>query len=484
MGALAAVVDKRGRNVASLAIAMLDALSHRGSDAYGLASSHEAAIASSTSELRKADVNANGLVGYNLAKILPHDEAQPLQEGDSALAFDGRIFPAPEEGKIQYARQKLKDNSNNAKQLIRSAEGGYAFALAKKNKIVVGRDALGTCPLYFGENETLCAIASERKALWTIGLLVTDSFSPGTVAVVDETGFQFRPAKALAEPPIQEFAMNAAAEQLEQKICQSVKKRVTDVEEVAVAFSGGIDSSLVAFLANRSAVNTHLIYVALSHQQEETAFAEKAAAALGLDFHPITFSLEDLQKDLPTVLWLIEDPNPVNVSIAIPIYWAAEQSARRGLRVMLSGQGGDELFGGYHRYLADYSQRGRDGLQETLYQDVVSSYKTNFERDDKACAFHKVELRMPLVDWNVVQLALRIPPRLKIQSPHDLLRKRVLRQTAKRLGVPKLISEKPKRAIQYSTGVNHGLRTLAKTEGLTLRKYIEDIFLKTFKMLN
>jgi hypothetical protein len=60
----------------------------------------------------------------------------------------------------------------------------------------------------------------------------------------------------------------------------------------------------------------------------------------------------------------------------------------------------------------------------------------------------------------------------------------VLRQTAERLGVPKLISEKPKKAIQYTTGVNHGLRTLAKTEGLTLRKYIEDIFLKTFKMLN
>jgi glutamine phosphoribosylpyrophosphate amidotransferase len=135
MGALAAVVDKRGRNVASLAIAMLDALSHRGSDAYGLASSHEAAIASSTSELRKADVKANGLVGYNLAKILPHDEAQPLQEGDSALAFDGRIFPAPAEGKIQYAQQKLKDNSNNAKQLIRSAEGTHlAPALSTSGK--------------------------------------------------------------------------------------------------------------------------------------------------------------------------------------------------------------------------------------------------------------------------------------------------------------------------------------------------------------
>lgn len=484
MGALAAVVDKRGNDVASLTIAMLDALDHRGSDAFGLASSHETAIAPSTYELRKADVNADRLVGYNLAKILPHDEAQPLQEGDSALAFDGRIFPAPAKGQIQYAQQKLKGNSSNAKQLIRSVEGGYAFAVVKKNKIVVGRDALGTCPLYFGENETLCALASERKALWTIGLLVTDSFPPGTVAVVDETGFQFRPAKTLAEPPIQEFAMNAAAEKLEQKICQSVRKRVTDVEEVAVAFSGGVDSSLVALLTNRCAVNTHLIYVALSHQQEETDFAAKAAEALNLDFHPITYSLEDLQKDLPTVLWLIEDPNPVNVSIAIPTYWAAEQSAKRGLRVMLSGQGGDELFGGYHRYLADYSQGGLDGLQKTLYRDVVSSYKSNFERDNKACAFHKVELRMPLVDWNVVQLALRIPPSLKIQSPHDLLRKRVLRQTAKRLGLPKLIAEKPKKAIQYTTGVNQALRTLAKTEGLTPRKYIEETFLKTFRMLN
>lgn len=483
MGALSAVVDKRGTNVVNLAIAMLETLGHRGSDAFGIASSHEAAVAPSTNELRKAGINANCLIGYNLARILSQDKAQPVQKDSSALAFDGRIFPPPAKGHVESASEKLGRNDNGAGQFIRSVDGDYAFAVVRGDNIVVGRDAIGGCPLYFGENERFCAVASERKALWKIGVLETESFPTGTVATLDETGFQFAAAKMLAEPPVQEFDMNAAVERLEREVRESVQKRVIDVEEVAVAFSGGIDSSLVAFLANQCSVDTHLIYVTLGRRREEIDFAEKAADALGLHFHPVTYSLEDLQKDLQKVLWLIEEPDPLSVSIAMPMYWAAEQSAKLGLRVMLSGHGGDELFGGYHRYLADYTERGLEGLQKTRHEDVASSYKSNFQRDNKACAFHKVELRMPLVDWDVVQLALSFSPSLNIESPHDALRKRVLRQTAKHLGIPTLIAEKPKKAIQYTTGVSRALRNLAKAEGLTPRKHLERILMEAYAVL-
>jgi asparagine synthase (glutamine-hydrolysing) len=480
MGALGAIVDKRGTSVVNLALTLLETLSHRGSDAFGIASSHKAAVAHSTEELRQSDLDSSTLIGYSLAKIVPQDKAQPIQNDGSALAFDGRIFPAPVKGQIQFAGEKLKGDKDEADHFIRSVEGDYAFAVVRDDTIVVGRDAMGACPLYFGESENLCAVASERKALWTIGISETASLPPGTVAILDETGYQLKTAKTLSKPPTQELAMNAAVERLERKVRQSVKERVTDAREVAVAFSGGIDSSVVAFLANQCSVDVHLIYVTLNRQREEFHFAKQAAGALGLPFHPVTYSLEDLQDALPRVLWLIEDPNPVTTSIAVPIYWAAEQSAKLGLRVMLSGHGGDELFGGYHRYLADYSQRGLEALQTRLHDDVASAYSANFERDNKACAFHKVELRMPFADWDVVQLGLSLPPSLKIASPNDVLRKRVLRQTAQRLGIPKFIAEKPKKAIQYSTGVNRAIKTLAKAEGLTPKKFVEENFMKAY----
>jgi asparagine synthase (glutamine-hydrolysing) len=282
---------------------------------------------------------------------------------------------------------------------------------------------------------------------------------------------------------MQRVSMQCAAQQLKEALVQSTKARVSDVEEVAVAFSGGVDSSVVASIARTCNVDAHLIHVTL-RETDETDFANRAAEAVGLPLHVAKYTLRDVEAILPTVLWLIEEPNPVNVSIATPVFWVAEQAAKLGLSVLLAGQGGDELFGGYKRYLEDYEEYGLAGLQTRLYKDVMSSHVMNFQRDNKVCAFHKLELRMPFADWGVIKLALSLPARLKIASPRDELRKRVLRQAAKNLAIPEFISEKPKKAIQYTTGVNQAIKRLAKKEGLTVREYLEEVFRKTCLELN
>lgn len=482
MGALITVVDKKGADVSSVAVTMLKTLAHRGSDAFGLASPHKVVIKNAVEKLQKIDLNSNILIGHNLAKNLSRDKAQPLQSQDFAFVFDGRLFPAPSKSEVDFVLEKLAAVENKAVEIIQRFNGDYVFAQARGDEIVVGRDVVGACPLYFGENKTLCAVASERKALWKIGITKTSPFPPGNFAVVSEEGFRFKTAKVITQPSLQKLGMKTAAQQLRQVLLQSTKEHVSDVKEVAVAFSGGIDSSIIAFLAKLCNVDVHLVYVTLE-EQKETAFAERAARALNLPLHLATYSLDDVEEDLPKILWLIEEPNPVSASIATPIFWVAEQSAKLGFNVLLAGQGGDELFGGYHRYLEDYARHGLVGLQKKLYQDVVSSHESNFQRDNKVCAFHKVELRMPFADWKVIQLALDMPADLKIASSKDALRKRVLRLTARKLGLPKFITEKTKKAIQYTTGVNQAIRKLAKKEGLTLREYVEKVFWKTCKML-
>ena len=483
MGALIALVHKNRENAFTTAIQMLSALSHRGSDSFGIASSHEIVIKNALEDLRRERTYSEVLIGQNFARLLQRDNAQPVQSNDSTLVFEGRLFPPPAEGEVDFAARKSLYVEDEAIRFTRKFDGSYTFATAADNAIIVGRDAVGTYPLYFGKNKDVFALASERKALGKIGITDIDSFPPGKLALVDKTGFHFKTAKAIVQPPVQKVGMQRAAQQLKDILVQSTSARVSDVGEVAVGFSGGVDSSVVASIARACNVDVHLIYVALG-DTNETHFARRAAEALDLPLHVARYGLKDVEAILPTVLWLIEEPNPVNVSIATPVFWVAEQAAKLGLSVLLAGQGGDELFGGYRRYLEDYEAYGVAGLQQRLYKDVMSSHVVNFQRDNKVCAFHKLELRMPFADWEVIELALSLPVRLKIASPKDELRKRVLRQTAKNLAIPEFISEKPKKAIQYTTGVNQAIKRLAKKEGLTMREYLEDAFRKTCRELN
>ncbi len=480
MGALIAVVNKKGDNAFNTAITMLETLGHRGFDAFGIASSHKVSARKSLRELEGDGVNSNALLGYNLAKVLPRDRIQPVQKSDVTLVFEGRIFPVPSQGEVKFALQRLGSVEDKAIHLIRKFKGDYVFAIQEDGKMVVGRDPVGVRPLYFGESQDFCAVASERKALWKIGISKTCSFPPGRVAIINKKGAIFKTVRTITQPPLQKLEMKTAAKKLENALFGSTKERTSDVEKIAIAFSGGLDSSILAFLTKLCNVDARLIHVSLEGH-DEIDFAERAAMAMDLPFHCVVYSVDDLEETLNRVLWLIEESNPVNASIAIPMFWVAEQSAKLGIRVLMVGQGSDELFGGYQRYLDDYEKHGLVGVQEKLFQDVVSSHESNFQRDNKVCAYNGVELRAPFADWNLIQLALSLSADLKITSTKDVLRKRVLRQMARNLGLPKFIIERPKKAIQYTTGVNHALRKLAKRENLTLRRYVEEVFLKAYK---
>ncbi len=482
MGALVATVGKRGANVFDATVTMLETLSHRGSDAFGIASPHKISTEKTVEELRKKDIDSNALIGYDFAKILPRDNVQPVQKQGFAFVLDGRLFPVSSKNEVEFVAEEIAEIEDKAMRIIRSFDGDYVFAMTKDDGIAVGRDSVGACPLYFGENEDICAVASERKALWKIGITGATSFPPGKFAVINDEGFTLETARVITQPPLQEIDEETAIQRLKSALLQSVGERISDVNEAAVAFSGGLDSSVIAFLTKLCGIDAHLICVELEGQKE-TAFAERAAETLDLPIHVVTYSSDDLEEDLLKVLWLVEEPSPLNTGIAVPVFWIAEQSAKLGFHVLLAGQGSDELFGGYRRYLESYAKGGAAGLQRRLYEDVVACHETNFQRDNKVCSFHRVELRLPFADWEVIQLALSFPARLKIASPRDALRKKVLRRTATMLGIPESIAEKPKKAIQYTTGVNQALKGLAKKKGLTLREYVEKAFKKAYKTL-
>jgi asparagine synthase (glutamine-hydrolysing) len=483
MGALVAAVNKKGENVLPTVVAMLRQLKHRGNSGHGVATPDLAKSAKTFEELNFKNLSSSVALGHNLSCILPRDQPQPVQGNGFTVVFEGRLFPSPNLPDLPEVKEivgKLASNPlRNAGSIIESCDGSYVFALAESSRIVAGRDVFGATPLYYGENDTLCAVASERKALWKNGIRDVRSFPPGQLTVMDAQGFSFHSVKELRMPPRETVDMETAARALQLLLLESTRKRVSDLEAVAVAFSGGIDSSVVAVLAENVGLDVQLVSVGLEGQRE-VMFAEEAAEALGLPLHLQTYTVNELEQTLAEVLWLIEEPHVINACIAVPFYWTAETASKLGYPVLLAGQGADELFGGYQRYLTEYERSGAEAVDQKMFHDIENAYRANFQRDNQVCSFSGVELRLPFIDCDVVDFSLRLPLRLKINSVDDKLRKRVLRRVARNLEIPSFMTDKRKKAVQYTTGVTKALQRLAKDEGLTLREYVEKAFSKVY----
>ena len=481
MGGIAAALNKRGEDAVSSVLLMLKQLAHRGDTVFHVVTPTSTVTGKSFSEFETKKLVSNIAVGHNSSSVFSIKKHQPvLQEKNYVLVFEGRLFLTSKTSNIDEVARCLKpDFQRGARNIIKKFDGSYAFIIASPEKILAGRDSFGTTPLFYGENETFCALASERKALWTLGITNAKSFPPRNLVVINAKGFNFTPVAHATQPPQRIMSIEKAASRLQDLLLKSTMERVSDVDEVAVAFSGGLDSAVLAVLAKACTSKVNLVTVGLEGQPE-LVHAEKAAESLKLPIHVQAYTIADVENVLEKVLWLIEEPDVMKLGVAIPFFWAAEVASNIGCRVLLAGQGADELFGGYHKYLTEYRNGGVKAVQKAMFHDFVMSHETNFQRDNPACTFHKVELRLPYIDREFVRFALSLPVNLKIHSVDDPLRKRVLRHVAKNLGIPEFIAERTKKAVQYATGVDKALRELARRRGLTQRDYIKQVFGKIY----
>jgi len=476
MGAIVAVVSKEGKNVTKTAVTMLKALNRDNAEAFGIASPTTAKIEKSFNALRGEEVDSPIAIGHVFSKVFVGDEPQPIKLDEMAIVFEGRLYATELEScDPRTFAEKLKQNGKAAiETLVKETKGNFVFVVAEPSRLIVGRDTLGVRPLYYGENKDLAALASERKALWSIGLKVTISFPPGYMALVDKDGFKFKPIKTLAYSKPKRMTMQAATQKLQALLEFSTKERIRGLKEVAVAFSGGLDSSIIAYLAKKLKGNVHLVHISLKNRPE-TEHAKRAAEELGLPVHVYLYDEESVERTLPNVLWLIEESDLLKTSIGIPVYWAAEKTAKMKIKVMLAGQGADELFGGYKRYVDDYKRYGT-GVRKNILNDIIRMHETNFERDFKICDFHNVELRLPFATYHVAKFATGLPLKLTIGSQSNTLRKLVLRRAAEDMKLPQFIVKQPKKAIQHATGISEALKKVAKRKGLPAKEYLEEIF--------
>jgi asparagine synthase (glutamine-hydrolysing) len=159
---------------------------------------------------------------------------------------------------------------------------------------------------------------------------------------------------------------------------------------------------------------------------------------------------------IPEIIRNVEESGLLQVEVAIPMYLAAKLAAEDGIRVMFTGQAADELFAGYPWYNDVLLESGYLRLHEKLWEDLTFLYTDTLEREDKLTMAHSIELRAPYLDRDVIQTAMRISPRLKIEGGNDNLRKRVHRQASVELGVPPYLGFRTKDPAQSGSGI-HGI---------------------------
>ncbi|XHH07798.1 MAG: asparagine synthase-related protein [Candidatus Bathyarchaeia archaeon] len=425
--------------------------------------------------LSKQDLNEPALFGCAYTReakkaysFLPMD--------DASVTFEGKIYlPVTKEA---LAEQATKNNEHCEAQLqilLEKAEGDFSFFMLKDGWIGAARDPIGVQPLYYGENSELAAFASNRKSLWQLGIEKPLSFPPGNLGFVNKEGFRFKPVKTFTYAEPKQITMEQAAAELQKLLEQAVKVRVAGLKKVAVAFSGGLDSSLVAYLASKCGVKVDLIHVSLENEPETEAAIE-ASEKLGLPMQIHLFKESDVETALPQVVDLIEEADPVKAAIGIPFYWTAQKTRESGYDVLLAGQGADELFGGYQRYVNECCNDGNEKARKTMFGDVVRIHESNLERDEKICISLDVDLRLPFGGFDLVAFALGLPVDVKFEQKQDTLRKLVLRKVASNLGLPASIVEKPKKAVQYSTGINEAVKKIAKQHEQTVNEYITGLY--------
>jgi asparagine synthase (glutamine-hydrolysing) len=168
----------------------------------------------------------------------------------------------------------------------------------------------------------------------------------------------------------------------------------------------------------------------------------------------------------------VEDYNPMKIGVAAPLYFAAQQAVEDGHTNIFSGNGSDELFGGYHKYMTQWLKEG-EKVKDSMYRDVLESWRNNYERDAKVCKDLGARLVLPFADARIIEFGLGVPTEYKLPSSIEEPRKIILRKLAKKLGFPAEVSDRPKKAAQYSTGVHKALIGIAKSRDERLPEFLK-----------
>ncbi len=414
---------------------MLETIKHRGPDSLNIA-------------------ETAGFCGGAVASDLSPEHGNGIaKQDDTVMLFDGEIYNDRTKG-ASDAETALALYKKHGRGFGGFLKGVFACAVLDGDDIILVRDTVGVRPLYFGTTaDGGTCFASELKSLTG----VTDNVQellPGTY-------FSAKTGVAGYIPHLPEVRISTdvqkAADQLRDCLMASVKRRMADGAVGACLLSGGLDSSIIASVAHKINPDLPMITVGVEGGPD-LENAAIMAKYLGANHETFLFDKEDIRKIIPRAVYTLESFDEDCVSGTIANLFAS-QTAAKHTKCILSGEGGDELFGGYHllKKLPTESQRLK--MMEKL---VAIAYNTAVQRLDRAMMGNSINYRTPFIDTEVIATALQIPVRWKIHDPGngELIEKWILREAFKDM-LPDEIYRRVKLRFSGGTGTDGLMDDLA-----------------------
>ncbi|MDS0477467.1 asparagine synthetase B [Natrinema sp. 1APR25-10V2] len=344
--------------------------------------------------------------------------------------------------------------------------GTAGFAGELDGRLV--RDVLGRVQL-FVDGEATTDDTSPAWAFEPSALSDPQLFPAGGVAPVSDpvSGQESRWTLPESDP---ETDRDAALEALERAIETAAETVRRDDREIAVAFSGGVDSALVAELLDAP------LYVVGFPDSHDVEAARTAADAMGRDLTVVDLEPADLERVVPKVARATGRTNAMDVQIALPLYLVGERVAADGFDALAVGQGADELFGGYEKVVR-LDHRVEAETVRGAVREQIRSLPMQLPRDVLTIDATGLEPVAPFLHDAVVEAALRLPDDLLVDEDE---RKRGFRRVAAR-HLPAEIANRDKKAVQYGSLVARELDRLARQAGYKRRmddhvsKYVESL---------
>jgi asparagine synthase (glutamine-hydrolysing) len=400
--------------------------------------------------------------------------AQPLLNGAGthALAVNGEIYnhralrnslrepyPFLTDSDCEIILALYRDHDTG---FLDRLNGIFAFVLfdAERRRYLIARDHMGIVPLYMGEDEAgNVFVASEMKALVPVCTSIRE-FPPGHF-LDSENGVpqryyrrDWRDYDVVAGNAAEPRALRAA-------LTHAVERQLMSDVPYGVLLSGGLDSSIIAATARRFAARRveeqgrapawwpqlHTFSIGLDSSPDLSA-ARDAARHIGSVHHEFHFTVQEGLDALHDVIYHLETYDVTTIRAATPMYLMARRIRAMGVKMVLSGEGADEIFGGYLYF--HHAPDARAFHEETIRKlDRLHLY--DCLRANKAMAAWGVEARVPFLDREFMDVAMSIAPAAKMSGP-GRMEKHILREAFEQ-DLPPSIAWRQKE--QFSDGVGY-----------------------------
>lgn len=411
------------------------------------------------------------------------DGSQPIvsEDGNIILSVNGEIYNYKDLYDVvlqnRYTPQTKSDceviiylYKELGTKFINMLDGIFSFILYDKlnQKILCARDSIGIIPLYIGINNNMSeggagnvAFSSEIKCLEYCGEVsnfepgtfiecnITDILNSDTIKLTNNTYYKplwrnfdiikspkpgtverLRPTNFNKYLDIESIEEKKLLNTIEMNLIRSVKKRLMADVPFGVLLSGGLDSSLIASITSRLIKednkntfcnNLHSFSIGLENSPDLLA-ARKVATFLGTIHHELLFTVQDGIDSIKDLIYYLETYDVTTIRASTPMFLMSRKIKSHGIKMVLSGEGADEIFGGY---LYFHQSPNDNEFHEECKKRVNDLYKFDCLRANKSTMAWGLEARVPFLDKRFLELCIPIHPKNKC---HNKIEKYALRK--------------------------------------------------------